>query len=82
MKCPVCDALNREHNRECEAEAIATLRQRLQSLLPRPGETFIEDQIDPIILGSRKRQAYIAFKLNQHQTQDHRDRKNQRAATA
>ena len=72
MQCPVCSALNREHSRECEAEATATLRQRCQSLLPLSGTTSVHDPVDSIVLNSRKRQASITFRLDQHRAQDHR----------
>ena len=66
MDCPICAALNRERNRECETEAAATLKQRSQSLLKPLGETVRQDLADSVVLASRKRQAHIAFKLNQH----------------
>jgi hypothetical protein len=65
MFCPVCAALNREHNHECEAEASATLKQRAEVLGSRRAE------LDQEVLRSRKRQAHIAFELHRHQTKQH-----------
>ena len=71
MSCPVCAALNREHNHECEAEASATLQQRSEFLTPRRADTSRQDQLDQEVLRSRKRQAHIAFELHRHQTAQH-----------
>jgi len=65
MFCPVCAALNREHNHECEAEASATLKQRAEVLGSRRAE------LDQEVLRSRKRQAHIAFELHRHQAKQH-----------
>jgi hypothetical protein len=71
MFCHVCAALNREHNQECEAEASATLKQRAEFLGPRRANALKKDQLDQEVLRSRKRQAHIAFELQQHQTKQH-----------
>jgi hypothetical protein len=82
MECPICAALNRERSRECEAEAAATIRQRSQSLLKPLGEMAGRDSLAPVVHASRKRQAHIAFKLSQHQAQDHPEAAKNRAAVA
>ena len=69
MQCPVCAALNREHNHECEAEADATLKQRMELIGWRHGENRV--QLEQEVLRSRKRQAHIAFELHKHQTAQH-----------
>jgi uncharacterized Zn finger protein (UPF0148 family) len=70
MFCPVCAALNLEHNHECEAEASATLKQRAEVLGPRCADVSIK-ALDQEVLRSRKRQAHIAFALHRHQTKQH-----------
>lgn len=71
MACPVCAALNREHNHECEAEASATLKQRAEFLGPHRGDASAQDRLNQEVLRSRKRQAHIAFELHQHRTEQH-----------
>jgi hypothetical protein len=71
MQCPVCDALNREHNHECEAEASATIKQRADLIGWNRGETPNKEQLEQEVLRSRKRQAHIAFELHQHRTAQH-----------
>jgi hypothetical protein len=71
MHCPVCAALNREHNQECEAEANATIQQRAELINWHRGDTSRRDQLHQEVLRSRKRQAHIAFELHQHQTTQH-----------
>jgi hypothetical protein len=66
MPCPICAALNREHDHECEAEANATIRRRSIH-----ADASTEDQLDQTVLCSRKRQAHIAFELHQHRAKDH-----------
>jgi hypothetical protein len=78
MKCSICAALNREHSSECEAEASATIEQRSQVLL-QPG---VQDQLDQVVLGSRKRQAHITSKLHRHCADEHPEDEVSRAATA
>lgn len=72
MECAVCAALNREHNRECETEAAATLKQRarLSSHAPEPSPSE-QEPLDTVILGSRKRQAHIAIQLHGHLEAEH-----------
>jgi hypothetical protein len=67
MECPLCAALNREPNQECETEANATLKQRADLLSGSPGDICLQDQLDQEVLRSRKRQAHIAFELHRHQ---------------
>jgi hypothetical protein len=71
MQCPVCAALNREHNQECEAEANATIKQRFELIGWHRTDTSSKDQLDQEVLRSRKRQAHIAFELHQHRTEQH-----------
>ena len=71
MNCPVCDALNREHNHECEAEATATIKQRADLIGWKRCETANKEQLQQEVLRSRKRQAHIAFELHQHKTAQH-----------
>jgi hypothetical protein len=71
MPCPVCVALQREHNHECEAEANATLQQRAKLLGSHRGGGPTEDQLEQEVLHSRKRQAHIAFELHEHRTKQH-----------
>lgn len=78
MQCPVCAALNREHNHECEAEADATLKQRMELIGWRRGENRV--QLEQEVLRSRKRQAHIAFELHEHQAAQHPNAQKVRAA--
>jgi hypothetical protein len=71
MPCPVCAALNREHNHECEAEANATLKRRADLLGSHGGDVSAREQLDQEVLRSRKRQAHIATELHHHQTEPH-----------
>jgi hypothetical protein len=71
MKCPVCNALSREHNHECEAEASATLKQRAELIGWNRGEVPNQEQLEREVLRSRKRQAHIALELHQHQSSQH-----------
>ena len=82
MECPICAALHREHSQECEAEAAATIKQRSQSLFYPQGAAHRAEHLDPIVLKSRKRQAHIAFQLDQHRAQDHPVKEKDQAATA
>ena len=66
MQCPICTALNREHNHECEAEASATIRLRTEH-----ANASSQDRLDQAVLDSRKRQAHIAFELDQHRVKEH-----------
>ena len=80
MQCPVCAALNREHNHECEAEASATIKQRAEMIGWNRGDTPPKEQLEQEVLRSRKRQAHIAFELHQHQTAQHPVEKVAKAA--
>jgi hypothetical protein len=80
MQCPVCDALNREHNHECEVEASATLKQRAELIGWNRGPVPVKEQLEQEVLRSRKRQAHIAFELHQHQTAQHPVSQNVKAA--
>lgn len=71
MPCPVCAALNREHNHECEAEASATIKQRAELIGWSRADTSTKEQLQQEVLRSRKRQAHIAFELHQHRTALH-----------
>jgi hypothetical protein len=71
MLCPVCAALNREHNQECRAEANATLRQRAEWIGGHSADRLKADQLKDEVLRSRKRQAHIAFELHEHQSKQH-----------
>jgi hypothetical protein len=66
MRCPICTALNREHDHECEAEATATIKLRTEH-----ANISTQDQLDKAVLISRKRQAHIAFELHQHRVKEH-----------
>jgi hypothetical protein len=71
MFCPICAALNQEHNHECRAEAHATLKQRAALLGLHRGDGSTQDHLDKEVLRSRKRQAHIAFELDRHRTKQH-----------
>ncbi len=74
MDCPFCSALNREHSRECETEATATLKQRAQLV----GSSHSpQHELENVILGSRKRQAHIASRLHGHQEDVHTNEADQ-----
>jgi hypothetical protein len=66
MPCPICIALNRQHDHECEAEAHATIRRRNEH-----ADSSTQDQLDQAVLISRKRQAHLAFQLHQHRVREH-----------
>lgn len=82
MKCPVCAALNREHNDECKAEALATLKLRADLIGWHHDDTSTQGKLDEEVLRSRKRQAHIAFELHEHQTSAHPVPDNAKAASA
>ena len=71
MRCSVCDALHREHSLMCEVEATASLQQRYDTFLPSKPETPPDGERDEIVLMSRKRQARIASRLEQHKARAH-----------
>jgi len=66
MQCPICTALNREHNHECEAEASATIKQRTQH-----ADNSAQAQLEQAVPRSRKRQAHIAFEPEEHRAKEH-----------
>ena len=72
MRCPVCDALNREHSLMCEVEATMILRERYAMMDPprAPGENHDGDSRD-LVLMSRKRQAKIMWSLELHKAVAH-----------
>jgi hypothetical protein len=70
MECSVCRAFNREHSRECETEATATLKQRAR---PVGSVHSPHHELEHVILGSRKRQAHIASQLQGHKEDFHTD---------
>jgi hypothetical protein len=69
----VCDELHDEYSLACEAETVATLRQRYKTLHPqREGVDQHEDQQQwEVILSSRKRQMKIASTIQKHRTLAH-----------
>jgi hypothetical protein len=74
MSCLVCDALQREHSLLDQLEATTVLKQRSKMLLPAPpdcGEPNPDEDLEEIVLFSRKCQAKIAFRLQRHQDLEH-----------
>ena len=74
MRCPVCDALERERSLMNQIEASTVLRQRYKMILPpvNHGVDAQPDQdLDEVIRFSRKCQAKIAFRLQRHQDREH-----------
>jgi len=74
MRCPVCDALERERSLMNQIEATTVLQQRSKMLLPRPadGDDRQPDQdLEEVVRFSRKCQAKIAFRLQRHQDREH-----------
>ena len=71
MQCPICAALRLENTAECEAEATATLKRRSELVCAHRGDISTQEQLDHVVLRSRKRQAHIAFELHQHRTEQH-----------
>ncbi len=74
MKCPVCDALERERILMNQIEASTVLQQRYKMILP-PVADAVDAQpdqdLDEVIRFSRKCQAKIAFRLQRHQDREH-----------
>jgi len=72
MRCPVCDALNREHSLMCEVEATVILRERYEMINPPKafGEKHDEESRS-LVLMSRKRQARIMSNLESHKARGH-----------
>jgi len=74
MRCPVCDALERERSLMNQIEATTVLQQRSKMLLLRPadGDDRQPDQdLEEVVRFSRKCQAKIAFRLQRHQDREH-----------
>jgi hypothetical protein len=74
MRCPVCDALERERSLMNQIEANTVLKQRSKTIL-RPDPSGLDAQpdrdLDEVIRFSRKCQAKIAFRLQRHQDREH-----------
>jgi len=67
MPCLVCESLHREHSRACEEEAKAILEQYKPLFHDCPAPASAPDQnLDDVILVSRKRQLKLASELNEH----------------
>jgi hypothetical protein len=63
----VCDALKRERSLMNQVEATTTLKQRYKMLLPTQSDCGeLSQDLPEIILFTRKCQAKIAFRLQQH----------------
>lgn len=74
MRCPVCDALLREHSLMNQIEATTVLRQRTKMILrPEPdhSDSHSDRDLEEVVLFSRKCQAKIAFRLQRHQDKVH-----------
>lgn len=74
MRCPVCDALERERILMNQIEASTVLQQRYKMILPAlaQGVDAQPDQdLDEVIRFSRKCQLKIAFRLQRHQDRVH-----------
>jgi hypothetical protein len=74
MRCPVCEALERERSRMNQIEASTVLRQRSKMILPAVAHAVDvqpDQDLDEVIRFSRKWQAKIAFRLQRHQDRMH-----------
>ena len=74
MKCPVCDALERERILMNQVEASTALQQRYKMILPHVADGMDaqpDQDLDEVIRFSRKCQAKIAFRLQRHQDRVH-----------
>ncbi len=74
MRCPVCDALERERSLMNQIEAHTVLKQRSKTILPPVGgglDAQPDQDLDEVIRFSRKCQAKIAFRLQRHQDREH-----------
>ena len=74
MRCPVCEALERERSLMNQIEASNALRQRSKMILPavaRAVDVQPDQDLDEVIRFSRKWQAKIAFRLQRHQDRVH-----------
>jgi len=74
MRCPVCEALERERSLMNQIEANTVLQQRYKMILPGVADgadTQPDQDLDEVIRFSRKCQAKIAFRLQRHQDRVH-----------
>jgi hypothetical protein len=74
MRCSLCDQLHREHTEACQAEATATLEQRLDMIVvPQPDGISKEtsQQLEETILSSRKQQLKIRSHMERHKAMAH-----------
>lgn len=74
MRCPVCDALERERSLMNQIEATTVLQQRSKMLLKSAADSVDrqpDQDLDEVIRFSRKCQAKIAFRLQRHQDRVH-----------
>lgn len=73
MKCPVCEALERERSLMNQIEATTVIQQRYKTFLPPEAalERNSDKDLDEVIRFSRKCQAKIAFRLQRHQDRAH-----------
>ena len=69
MQCPVCAALKRELSHEGEIEAVATLN--LRARFAGPAADHSPQDLESVILISRKRRAHIATELYVHHEHVH-----------
>jgi hypothetical protein len=72
MQCQVCAALKRELGRASETEALATLKYRAR-LLAAAADHSLQDALEDVILGNRKRRAHLASELCSHQETGHEE---------
>ncbi len=70
MRCPICDSLLREHSLMCEVEATASIQQRYGMMLAAASSTP-DSERDEMLLLSRKRQAKIVTRLEDHKARAH-----------
>ena len=74
MRCPVCDALERERILMNQVEASTVLQQRHRMIVPpiaKGADAQPDQDLDEVIRFSRKCQAKIAFRLQRHQDREH-----------
>ena len=76
MRCPICEALHREQSLMNQIEAASAIEQRYRMILPPPPDDSArkhdhDQDLQEIVLFSRKRQAKIAFRLQRHQDCEH-----------
>ena len=72
MLCAICESLQREHGRACEEEAKAILEQNRPLFQEGDGPVTAPDQnLQDVILGTRRRQLKIATELNEHRSRAH-----------